>query len=81
MSDTATTRYDAESGLFCVVASSGETRSGLSKAEASSLADAINRGVLNGAQLHEVGARTYLEAGQSRNWDNSTPSSTGAQKG
>jgi hypothetical protein len=81
MSDSATVSYNDETGLFCVTVSSGEARGGLSKAEAYSLADAINRGVLNGAQLADVSARDYLAAGGSRSWDNSTPAGTSAQKG
>lgn len=79
MSD-ASVVYDGETGLFTVEAG-GQRRTGLSKAEAGSLAKAVNDGVLTAAQLCDVGARDYLAAGESRAWDNSAPSGTSAQKG
>lgn len=81
MSSTARVLYDEETGLFCVATLSGETRPGLSKAEAHGLADAVNAGTLNPAQLNDVSARAYVLSGQSKAWDNSTPSGTSAQKG
>ena len=81
MPDQARVLYDEETGLFCVATHSGETRPGLSKAEAHGLADAVNAGQLNPAQLNDVSARAYVAAGQSREWDNTTPAGTPAQKG
>jgi hypothetical protein len=76
----ATVVYNDETGLFRVE-TAAMTRNGLSKAEANSLAAAINSGKLEAAQLCSVGARDYLDSGQSRAWDNSAPAGTSAQKG
>lgn len=81
MSETARVLYNAETGLFCIETDSGESRAGLSKAEASTIAAAINDGRLKAAQLNEVEARAYVQSGLSRQWDGNSPASTPAQKG